>query len=158
MFKQNELDKLTKAKSPSLCKTNGQPDILDIIGEEVPPDYVIEKPNVLKSSEKKTSGDIFDIIESEVPPDYVDDTTNNNTHEENKSIVPAESKVSVKLQSKNVNNDPKTKYYATTNEKTKNNSDSPKENSFNLIANYGDDNQEDTGINNLFNVFFFFKF
>lgn len=149
MFKQKEMDELTKPKSPILCETNGQPDILDIIGEEVPPDYVIEKPNVLKSSEKKTSGEIFDIIKSEVPPDYVDDTTNN-TDKENKLIVLTDSKVTVKLQSKIVDNDCKTKCYVNTDEKTKNTaSDSLKENSFHLIANYGDGDQEDTGINNI---------
>lgn len=156
MFKQKELNKLTKDESPNLT-INGQPDILDIIGEEVPPDYVIEQPNVLQSSEK-ISGDIFGIIKNEVPPDYVDDTTNNNTDKDNKSIVLADSKTSVKLQSKVVDNDSKTKNYTNTDEKLKNtSSDSFKENSFHLIAIYGDEDQNDTGINDLFSFFFNFN-
>lgn len=144
MFKQKELDKLTKVKSPSLCETNGQPDILDIIGKEVPPDYVMEK-----SSDKKITGDIFDIIKSEVPPDYVDDTTNNNSENENHSKIPLDSRVSINLSSKIIENDPKPKY-SNTDENTKNTtSDSLKENSlkmFNLIANYGEEELEDSGI------------
>jgi len=64
MFKQKELAKLSKAKSPSLCETSSQPDILDIIDKEVPPDYLVENSNTSKSSEKKTSGDIFDILKN----------------------------------------------------------------------------------------------
>lgn len=139
MFKQKELDKLTKVKSPGLCETNAQQDILDIIGKEVPPDYVIEKPNVLKSPEK--TGDIFDILKSEVPPDYVDDTTNNNSGIKNKLVISSDSKVTSKLQSKIVEND-----------EASNTSilDSLKENptkSFNLIANYGEEDLEDLGKN-----------
>uniref|UniRef100_A0A2S2QB47 WW domain-containing protein n=1 Tax=Sipha flava TaxID=143950 RepID=A0A2S2QB47_9HEMI len=143
MFKQKELDKLTKDESLNLI-TNSQPDILDIIGEEVPPDYVVEKPSVLQSSEE-TSEDAFDIIKSEVPSSYVDDTTNNNTEKDNKSIVIEDSKVAVKLQSKVVDNNSKTKYYASTDEKLKNtSSDYLKENYSNLIPIYDDDDQEDT--------------
>jgi hypothetical protein len=152
MFKQKELDKLTKDESLNLI-TNSQPDILDIIGEEVPPDYVVEKPSVLQSSEE-TSEDAFDIIKSEVPSSYVDDTTNNNTEKDNKSIVIEDSKVAVKLQSKVVDNNSKTKYYASTDEKLKNtSSDYLKENYSNLIPIYDDDDQEDTGINNLYSFF-----
>lgn len=139
MFKQKELDKLSKVKSPSLCDTNGQPDILDIIGKEVPPDYVIEKP-----SEKKNTGDIFDIIESEVPPDYVNDTTNNNSEKENQSITPSDSRILANQQSIENNLKPK---YSNTYESTIN-SDFSKETSlktFNLIANYGEEELENSG-------------
>jgi len=119
MFKQKELAKVPKATSPSPSKTNGQPDILDIIDKEVPPDYLVEKSNTSTSSEKKTTGDIFDILKSEVPPDYADDTLNNNTEEENKLIVPLDT----------------------------NTNDSFKENSLksiNLIANYGEEDPDDS--------------
>lgn len=143
MFKQKELDKLSKVKSPSLCETNGQPDILDIIGKEVPPDYVTEKP-----SEKKITGDIFDIIKSEVPPDYVDETTNNNFENENESNKPSDSRLLVNLPTKIIENNPKPKY-SNTDESTINTTlDSPKENSlkmFNLIANYGEEELENSG-------------
>lgn len=142
MFKQKELDKLGKVKSPSICETNGQPDILDIIGKEVPPDYVTEKP-----SEKKITGDIFDIIKSEVPPDYVDDTANNNFENENQSILPSDSKVSVNLPSKIIESNLKPKYHSSTDEGTINTTlDSSKENSlkmFNLIANYDEEELEE---------------
>lgn len=138
MFKQKELAKLSKAKSPSSCETNGQPDILDIIDKEVPPDYLVEK-----SPEKKTTGDIFDILKSEVPPDYVNVTLNDNTREENKLIVPSDINAMGKLHSKTVEND------SNTDEKINNlTSDSLKENSLksiNLIANYGEEDLEDIG-------------
>lgn len=144
MFKQKELDKLDKVKSPSVCETNGQPDILDIIGKEVPPDYVTEKP-----SEKKITGDIFDILKSEVPPDYVDDTANNNFENENQSIIPSDSNVSVNLPSKIIESNPKPKYHSSTDESTINTTlDSSKENSlkmFSLIANYGEEELENSG-------------
>ncbi|XP_060866511.1 formin-binding protein 4-like [Metopolophium dirhodum] len=146
MFKQKELAKLSKAKSPDLCETNGQPDILDIIDKEVPPDYLVEKSNKSKSSEKKTTGDIFDILKSEVPPDYVDVTLNNNTGEENK-LVPLDINAISKLHSKTVENDSNSKYHSNTDEKLNNfTSDSLKENSLksiNLIANYGEEDLED---------------
>lgn len=140
MFKQKELDKLTKVKSPGLCETNGQQDILDIIGKEVPPDYVIEKSNVLKSSEK-TPGDIFDILKSEVPPDYIDDSTNNNSGIKNKLAIPSDSKVTSKLQSKIVEND------EGSNTSTLDSLKDSSTKSFNLIANYGEEDPEDLGKN-----------
>jgi len=39
--------------------TNGQPDILDIIDKEVPPDYLVENL-IIKG--KLGTGDIFDIL------------------------------------------------------------------------------------------------
>lgn len=154
MFKQKELDKLSKVKSPGNCETNCQPDILDIIGKEVPPDYVIEKSNVLKSSEKQTSGDIFDILKSEVPPDYEDDTANINTEKENKLVAPLDCKATVKCQPNIIENDSKIKYHSSSDEKIKNtNLDSPCENSlksFNLIANYGEEDPDDSGKNDYF--------
>lgn len=147
MFKQKELDKLAQVKSPDLCETNGQPDILDIIGKEVPPDYVVDKPNVLQSSEKKTTGDIFDILKSEVPPDYVDDSENNNAEKQNKLVVPSDSKVTVKQQTQIVENDLKSECNSNNDEKSKT-LDSLKENllkSFNLIAHYNDEDPDDSG-------------
>lgn len=153
MFKLKELNKLNNVTSPSSSETNDQPDILDIIGEEVPPDYVIEKPNILKSLEKNSSvNDIFDILKSEVPPDYIDDTTNNNTEDDDKLIESSNSMVNVKLQSKLDDNDSKSKYHSNIDERTDTTIlDSLKDNSlkpFNLIANYGDEDQEDSGKNN----------
>lgn len=149
MFKQKELAKLSKSKSPGLCETNGQADILDIIDKEVPPDYLVEKLITSKSSEKKTTGDIFDILKSEVPPDYVDATSNNNTREENKLIVPLDVNAIGKLHSKTIENNSNSKYHLNTDEKINNlTSDSLKENSLksiNLIANYGEDDVEDLG-------------
>jgi len=167
MFKLKEINKLNKVKSPDLCETNGQPDILDIIGKEVPPDYVVEKPNILISSENKSSGgDIFDILKSEVPPDYVDDTTDNNTEEDNKLVILSDSKSIVKLQTKLDENDSKSKYNFNTDERTHITTlDSLKDNSlksFNLIANYGDEDPEDSGKNNfirfkiVLNIYIFF--
>lgn len=149
MFKQKELDKLAQVKSPGLCETNGQPDILDIIGKEVPPDYVVDKPNVSQSSEKKTTGDIFDILKCEVPPDYIDNTKNNNSEKQNKLVVSSDSKITVKHQTQIVENDFKSKCNSSNDENTKT-LDSLKESSlksFNLIANYDDENAEDSGIN-----------
>ncbi|KAF0767033.1 formin-binding protein 4-like [Aphis craccivora] len=147
MFKQNELAKLPKATSPGPCKTNGQPDILDIIDKEVPPDYLVEKSNSSKSSEKNTTGDIFDILKSEVPPDYANDTLNNNTEEENKLIVPLDTNKNGKLHPKTIVNDSKSKYQSNTDEKINNLTlDSFKDNSLksiNLIANYGEEDSED---------------
>jgi len=141
MFKQKELDKLSIDKSPSTEEANGQPDILDIICKEVPPDYIVEKPNMLKSSEKQVSNDIFDILKSEVPPDYLDDTINGNIDEENKLVVPSDSKITVNLESTIVETD--SKYYSNTDEKKKKVTlDYSKDNSsklVNLIANYGED-------------------
>lgn len=149
MFKQKELAKLSKANSPGLNETNGQPDILDIIDNEVPPDYLVEKPNISKSLEKKTTGDIFDILKSEVPPDYIDDTVNNNTEEKNKLIVPLDTIAISKLQSKTDENDSKSKYHSKIDDRIKNTiSDSLKENSLksiNLIASYGEEDLEDSG-------------
>jgi len=143
MFKQKELAKLSKAKSLDSCEANSQPDILDIIDKEVPPDYLVENSNTSKSSEKKTTSDIFDILKSEVPPDYVDVTLNNNTGEENKLVVPLDTNATGRLHSKIVEND------SNTDEKLNNfTSDSLKENSLksiNLIANYGDEDLEDLG-------------
>lgn len=142
-----EMFKLNNVKSPDLCETNGQPDILDIIGKEVPPDYVVDKPNILISSENKSScGDIFDILKSEVPPDYaIDDTTDNNSEEDNKLVVLSDSKSIVKPDE----NDSKSKYNFNTDERTLITTlDSLKDNSlksFNLIANYGDEDLEDSG-------------
>jgi len=151
MFKQKELAKLPKATSPGPCKTNEQPDILDIIDKEVPPDYLVEKSNTSKSSEKNTIGDIFDILKSEVPPDYANDTLNNNTEEENKLIVPLDTNPNGKLHSKTIVNDLKSKYHSNTDEKINNLTlDSFKENSLksiNLIANYGEEDPEDLGKN-----------
>lgn len=144
LFKHKELDKLSNIQSPSLCETNGQPDILDIIGEEVPPDYVIEKP-----IENKSSSDIFDILKSEVPPDYVDDTINNNTEKENKLTVSSDSNVPAKFQSNIVEIDSKLECHSNSDERTNNSSlNSSKESSmksFNLIANYGEEDLEDPG-------------
>lgn len=150
MFKQKELAKLSKDKSPGSCETNVQPDILDIIDNEVPPDYLVEKSTTSKSSEKKTTGDIFDILKSEVPPDYVDITLNNNTGEENKLIVPLDTDaMGNKLHSKTVENDSNTN--SNSDEKINNLTlDSLKENSLksiNLIANYGEEDHEDLGKN-----------
>lgn len=135
MFKKKELDKLTSVQSSYLGETNGQPDILDIIGKEVPPDYVVEKP-----IEKTPSGDIFDILKSEVPPDYIDDTTNNNTEKDNKLAVPSDSKIEIES---------KIKCHSNNDERTNNSSIiSSKESSlqsFNLIANYGEDDLETSG-------------
>jgi len=151
MFKQKELAKLPKATSPGPCKTNGQPDILDIIDKEVPPDYLVEKSNTSKSSEKNTTGDIFDILKSEVPPDYANDTLNNNSEEENKLIVPLDTNTNSKLHPKTIVNDSKSKYQSNTDEKINNLTlDSFKENSLksiNLIANYGEEDSEDLGKN-----------
>jgi len=148
MFKQKELAKLSKPKSPGSCETNGQPDILDIIDKEVPPDYLVEKSNKSKSSEKKTTGDIFDILKSEVPPDYVDVALNNNTGEENKLVL-LDTNAMGKLHSKTVENDSNSKYHSNTDEKLNNfTSDPLKENSLksiNLIANYGEEDLEDLG-------------
>lgn len=146
MFKQKELTKFTKAKSPDLCVTNGQPDILDIIDKEVPPDYLVEKSNTSKSSEEKTTGDIFDILKSEVPPDYVDDTINNNTGEENKLIVSLDTNAMGNLHLKTVENDSKSKCLSNIERINKSTLDSLKENSLksiNLIANYGEEDFED---------------
>lgn len=146
MFKQKELDELSKDKSPSLLQTSHQPDILDIIGEEVPPDYEIE--NTHESTNKKTTGDIFEILENEVPPDYVkDDTPNNHTEEENIEVE-SESKLQPQLQSIDVDNDLSVKHRSNTDEKTNAiNLDLAKDDSlksFSLIANYGED-VEDSG-------------
>jgi len=153
MFKQKELDKLSLDKSPSSLQTN-QPDILDIIGEEVPPDYEIEKLN--ESTSKKTTGDIFDILENEVPPDYVDDTPNNHTEKESKKVVELESKMPTQFQLKAVENE-SSKHHSDTDEKTNaTNLDLLKENSlksFNLIANYGEEDVEDSGKNII--IFYF---
>ncbi|XP_025197460.1 formin-binding protein 4-like [Melanaphis sacchari] len=141
MFKQKELAKLPKSTSPGPCKINGQPDILDIIDKEVPPDYLLEKSNTSKSSEKKATGDIFDILKSEIPPDYTVDTLNNNTEDENKLIVPLDTNITNKLHPKTIVND------SNADEKINNlTSDSFKENSLksiNLIASYGEDDSED---------------
>jgi len=151
LFKQKELDKLTKAKSPGSCEMNGHSDILDIIDKEVPPDYLVETPNTSKSSENKTTGDIFDILKSEVPPDYVDDTLNNNTGEENKLIAPLDTDAIGKLHSKTIEKDSKSKYHSNDDERISNSiSDSLKENSLksiNLIANYGEEDLENSGKN-----------
>lgn len=141
LFKQKEMNKLINVQSPGLCETNGQPDILDIIGEEVPPDYVIEKP-----IEKKPSSDIFDILNSEVPPDYVDDTTNNNTEKENKLAVHSDSKMPVKLQSSTVEVDSKSNCFSSSSDESSTNSSKESSlKSFNLISNYGEDDPEDPG-------------
>lgn len=154
MFKQKELDKLSIDKSPSPLQTN-QPDILDIIGEEVPPDYEIEKPN--ESTSKTTTGDIFDILENEVPPDYVDNIPNNHTEKENKKVVELESKMKTQFQLKAVENESLSKHHSDTDEKTNvTNLDLVKENSlksFNLIANYGEEDVEDSGKNRI--IFYF---
>lgn len=160
MFKLKELNKSNEAESLGSCETNSQPDILDIIGKEVPPDYVVEKPNVQKSLEKKSnSGDIFDILKSEVPPDYIDETTNNNIKEDNTSVVLSDSKVIVKLESKLDENDTNSKYHLNTDERTRTTStilDSSKENnsvkSFDLIANYGNNDHEDSSKNNFYSI------
>lgn len=148
MFKQKEIDKLTKDKSPSLCKTNSQPDILDIIGEEVPPDYDIETHNVL-NSKKKPTGDIFDILKSEIPPDYVDDTTSSHSEEDSKKVLQLDSKLTTKCQSKTVENGSLSKCHSNIDKRTNSTiQDSVKENSsksFNLIANYSDEDPEDSG-------------
>lgn len=148
MFKQKEMDKLTNDKSPNLCKTNSQPDILDIIGEEVPPDYEIETHNVLKS-EKKPTGDIFDILKSEIPPDYMDDITNNLSEEDSKKSIELDSKLTAKCQSKTVENGSLSKCHSNIDARTNGTIlDSVKENSsksFNLIANYSDEDLEDSG-------------
>ncbi|VVC24264.1 Hypothetical protein CINCED_3A009900 [Cinara cedri] len=134
LFKQKELDKITSIQSSCLHETNGQPDILDIIGKEVPPDYVIEKP-----IEKKPSGDIFDILKSEVPPDYIDDTTNNNTEKIHKLAVPSDSNVEMDFKIiSHLNND------EITNNSSINSSKESSLKSFNLIANYGEDDLEDS--------------
>lgn len=142
MFKQKEMDKLTKVESSDSC-VNSQPDILDIIGEEVPPDYVVEKSNVLKSSDKLTD-DIFDVLKSEVPPDYVDDTINNNT---DKDILDSKTQPII------IEND----NMKLTDEKTKSTTlDSSKDNSlksFNLIANYGEEEDLDDLSKNSFILF-----
>lgn len=141
LFKQTEMNKLINVQSPGLCETNGQPDILDIIGEEVPPDYVIEKP-----IEEKPSSDIFDILNSEVPPDYIDDTTNNNTEKDNELAVPSESKVPVKLQSSTVEIDSKLNCLSSNSDESSTNSSKESSlKSFNLIANYGEDDPENLG-------------
>lgn len=151
MFKQKELAKLSKTKSSSLCETSGQPDILDIIDKEVPPDYLVENSNTSKSSEKNTTSDIFDILKSEVPPDYVNVTLNNNSGEENKLVVPLDTKAMGKLHSKTAENDSNSKYHSNTDEKLNNfTSDSLNENSLksiNLIASYGEGDLEDLGKN-----------
>jgi len=144
MFKQKELDKLSKSTSPGPRETNGQPDILDIIDDEVPPDYLVEKSNSSKSSENKTTGDIFDILKSEVPPDYVDVNSNNNTGEENKLIVPLDTNAIGKVHSKTLENDSNSKYHLITDEK-KNNLSSESLKSINIIANYGENDLEDLG-------------
>lgn len=147
MFKQKELDKLNEVKSPSLSKTNYQPDILDIIGEEVPPDYEIEKLKGLESSEKKASGDIFDILKSEVPPDYLEGSPSSSIEDDNKLAVQSDLKVTSKI----VESD--STCHSSVEERTKTTDlDSLKENSlkpFNLISSYGKEDLEDSGNNNI---------
>lgn len=137
MFKQKEINKLTKTESSGSYETNDQPDIFDIIDKEVPPDYVIEKANISKSLDKKSTDDICNVLKSE---DHdVDDTINNNTEKENISIGLSDS--TVKIQPKMIEND-KLKY-SSIDEKTKcTTSDSLKDSSlksFNLIANYDEE-------------------
>lgn len=142
MFKQRELDKLTVS-----CKSNGQPDILDIIGKEVPPDYTIEQSSVVKSPENKVTSDIFEILKSEVPPDYMSDTSNNFVDKDPKLNSLVDSNLATKLQSNIVEND--FKQHSNTDEKIQHSTlDSVKENSsksFNLIANYGEEDLDDSG-------------
>lgn len=149
MFKQKEIDKLTKTESSSSCETNDQTDILDIIDKEVPPDYVIEKANVLKSLDKISTGDSFDVLKSEVPYDYVDDTINNNT-ENNISPEPSDSEI--KIQPKMIKNDKL--MYSGIDKKTKcTTSDSLR--SIKLIANYGEEENPENPSNYLYLLILF---
>lgn len=149
LFKQKELDKLNHDKSilPKTHESNGQPDIFDIIGKEVPPDYTTEKPIVAKSSENKTTGDIFEILKSEVPPDYMDDTKNNIDKEDIKLDVASESTENEQVNV--VEKDFKSKYHSNSDEKTKHTTlNSCTESStkpFNLIASYGEEDLDESG-------------
>ncbi|XP_050443305.1 formin-binding protein 4-like [Adelges cooleyi] len=141
MFKQKEKEISCIKITENVIESKSPTDIIDIIGTEIPPDNIINESETKKSLENKSSGDIFDILNSEVPPDYVDQisTSPKSTSPDLKTT----NKQSIKLLESNIssltnlNNEPKLE--------AKENTIKP----FSLIANYGEDNEQDDGTNSL---------